>query len=358
MIVDTHVHLASPDRSRYPVAPTGIGSPWWRHEPPFAESFAVEMGRAGVERAVIVQPVGAYGFDNSYVVDAAAALPGRLMAVVAVDLDAPEVESDIGRLAGIPAVTGVRFFAMTAARRWVDAGTCGPMLEVATECGLTVVLTVVQADLPVLHAALAASPAPLVLDHCAFPQYVDGRVAAGQPVLRLAELPHVGLKVTTQCFEAAQGDGRALLEQLTERFGSQRLVWGSDFPQTHSRYGEAVSSGRRACGGLDPDSQAAYMGANASRLFFAAPSAFDPQLLTARRALAPLVETLATDGYHLEIASREEGPFALHLRVTATAEACADCLVPEAVFAGIATDRLRATGVEVPIVVTYPASEP
>jgi hypothetical protein len=46
---------------------------------------------------------------------------------------------------------------------------------------------------------------------------------------------------------ARDGDPRDLVDTLAARFGPRRLMWGSDFSQTHDRsYAELVAFGRQA----------------------------------------------------------------------------------------------------------------
>ena len=51
-------------------------------------------------------------------------------------------------------------------------------------------------------------------------------------------------------------------------FGAERLVWGSDYPQTHDRtYGELVELGRASCAGLRDATATRVLGGNALRLW-------------------------------------------------------------------------------------------
>jgi predicted TIM-barrel fold metal-dependent hydrolase len=68
--------------------------------------------------------------------------------------------------------------------------------------------------------------------------------------------------------EGAGEHAAAFVELLVDRFGAERLVWGSDYPQTHDRsYAELVALGRDACAGLAPADQARVLGENAQRLW-------------------------------------------------------------------------------------------
>ena len=64
MIVDSHVHVVSPDRDRYPVQDN---PPEWPAVT--GGRLVAEMDSEGVARAVLVQSFFTYGFDNSYAID-------------------------------------------------------------------------------------------------------------------------------------------------------------------------------------------------------------------------------------------------------------------------------------------------
>ncbi len=63
----------------------------------------------------------------------------------------------------------------------------------------------------------------------------------------------------------------------------------------------------------------------------------------ANNAVGKMRTMLAADGYELDV-SVEAG--SVDRTVRATAEACAECLVPKSVFSMIAADALRAGGVD------------
>jgi len=92
-LIDAHVHVVAGDRDRYPVSPPGVGSRWFDEHPADAEEFAVLSGAEGVESAVLVQAVGAYGTDNSYVLDAADAAADRFASVVVLASDDPGLDA-------------------------------------------------------------------------------------------------------------------------------------------------------------------------------------------------------------------------------------------------------------------------
>jgi predicted TIM-barrel fold metal-dependent hydrolase len=275
MIVDTHVHVVACDDVRYPPQPTGVGSQWFREVPMTVEQFADTASAAGVERAVLVQAYGAYGFDNTYVVDAASRYPGRFVSVGIVDAEDPGAPGTLRELAAVPSFAGVRLFTITDPPPiWLDDPRTFPLWEVASELDLRVVVTLLAPDLPHLRRVLAQFPdQPVVLDHCGFPDVAGGApFASAAELFALASFDNLHLKVTSHLLETVAsvpgGDARDLVDRLTETFGPRRLVWGSDYPQTHDRpYAALVELGLHACSRLSADDRALVMGGNALRLW-------------------------------------------------------------------------------------------
>jgi L-fuconolactonase len=271
VIVDTHVHVVARDEARFPLRPSGVGSQWFREHPVTGEEYAATATAAGVERAVLVQAHGAYGSDNSYVLEALRVAPDRFVAVVIVDPTAEDAPAHLRELAAVPGCQGVRLFGIGAeAPVWFDGDAGAALWDTAVDLDLRIVATLLTPDLPRLGAMLARFPgAPVVLDHCGFPAVRDGPPFAGlAPLLALADHPGLHLKITSHVLEGAGAHAAALVERLAATFGVERMVWGSDYPQTHDRaYAELVALGCDACAGLAPADQARVLGENALRLW-------------------------------------------------------------------------------------------
>src|SRR6202050_5301182 len=89
-VIDIHPHTVSPDIQRYPLAPLGgTQSTWSSERPTTYETLMKAMDVAGVDKAGLVHSSTAYGFDNSYVADAVAAVPSRFTGVYSIDVMAP-----------------------------------------------------------------------------------------------------------------------------------------------------------------------------------------------------------------------------------------------------------------------------
>lgn len=242
-VVDAHVHVVSPDRQRYPLRPSGLGSDWYLTAPADVDGLRADMATAGVDAAVLVQAYGAYTTDNTYVLDAGAAT-GLPVVVIAASAD------DLRALVHERAARGVRLFAIGGGGSIDDES----MWSTAADLGIPVVVATLPDGLPALPPMLRRFPGvPVAVDHCGF---VDD--AALLDPLRPFEQVH--LKVTPHVIR--------LVDRLWEPFGPTRLLWGTDFPQTHDRpYRELVALGRRACADLTASEQAAFLGGTAGRLW-------------------------------------------------------------------------------------------
>ena len=235
------------------------------------EDFLELMTAAGVDRAVLVQPMSAYGFDNRYVIDAARMHSERLASVVI--LDTADDPARRLRAMASEGVSGVRLFAIgnpTLSR--LDEPSALGLWEVAAELDLPVVVTILSDQLPELRAMLERFPEVTVaLDHCGFPDLSGGPpYAQAADLFELATLPNISLKASCYLLEQAEaaGDPRDLVDRLAAAFGADRLLWGSDYPQTHDRpYAALVDMGRTACSRLSPADQRGFLGENALRLW-------------------------------------------------------------------------------------------
>ena len=268
MIVDTHTHVVSPDRESYPLSPRPLSGAWYDESPCSAVELADLMTAAGVDRAVLVQAMGAYSFDNRYVADSAAARPDRFASACCVDPDAEDPVSELSHWLGERGMRGVRLFALAReGSSWLAEPRTFPLWECAAEHHAHVIVTIFSQQLPELRQVLERFPGIAVsLDHCAFPD-----VTAPEPLLALAEHRNLNLKVSTHVLDAAEkadGHPSSFVERLVAGFGAERIMWGSDFCQTQDRsYAELVKLAHRAFAGLGAEARSACLGGTALRLW-------------------------------------------------------------------------------------------
>ena len=162
---------------------------------------------------------------------------------------------------------GIRIFAIGSEVDWLDDPGTFPIWERATELGLHVIVTMLSEQLPRLRNLLAQFPDTAIsLDHCGFPD-----PERPEPLLALAEFPNLYLKLTTHLLDTAiekRGTPAGIVDVLVDHFGAERIMWGSDFCQTHDRsYAELVELGRRAFAHRSEQERALCLGGTARSLW-------------------------------------------------------------------------------------------
>src|SRR4051812_5183094 len=87
------------------------------------------MDQNGIAGAALVQRATVYGYDNRYVLDAAARFPDRLAPVVVLDAQQPDAPELLSRLSTRHRLAGLRLVAPTLTAgdtAWLDSG---PVLD-------------------------------------------------------------------------------------------------------------------------------------------------------------------------------------------------------------------------------------
>lgn len=263
MLVDTHVHVISPDEARFPLDPGGQTGAWYRDDPCSVERLLELMDSAGVDAAVLVQAVSAYRFDNRYCADSARRFPERCTSVACVDVTAADPISSARQAVREERMRGVRWFVIG------DGKLAEPhalWVEIA-DLGVPTVVTILDNRLEELATALPTiPPIPIALDHCGFANFSLGVPDALEA---LAAFPNLWLKVSSNALDlmAEHGDAAEMVADLAARFDG-RLMWGSDYSQTHDRpYAELVEWGRKGGAKLSDEHRVGYLGENAVRMW-------------------------------------------------------------------------------------------
>jgi L-fuconolactonase len=274
-VIDTHTHVVSADRSRFPLdMPPDFPHDWVRQSPVAVDGLLAALDAGGVRGAVLVQAKGAYGFDNSYIAEAQAADPARLVNAAVIDLAAPDREAVLRYWCAERGVFGLRVFNIPPADPdWLSDPSLPGVLRLASQFGARLSVCVLAPDLPAVAGLLAALPdLPIAIDHCGFVELGEGtKSPTAETLTALAAFDNVRLKVTTTMLTMAEQGGMAapdVVEWLSDEFGTYRLMWGSDYPQHHCEpYPEIVEYGRRACSRLSPAEQARFLGGTALELW-------------------------------------------------------------------------------------------
>lgn len=235
-IVDTHFHLWDP-AAREHVWLTGLPSLNCRFG---IEDFETVARGHGVTEAVLVQVLNDLGDTRDFL--ATAVTHAIVTGVVGwVPLEAPDVPDQIAALRESPGgdrLVSIRHLIQDepddayAARASVIAG-----VRAVAEAGLAFDLVIRAHQLPAAIALVRAVPGcRFVLDHGAKPPLLGGGSldAWERQVAELAGVENVTCKLSGLVTEAGndwrQTDIRRRFLHLIERFGTSRVMFGSDWP--------------------------------------------------------------------------------------------------------------------------------
>jgi predicted TIM-barrel fold metal-dependent hydrolase len=213
---------------------------------------------------VLVQGVGAYGFDNEYTLAASTAAPEAFGNVVCTDRRDAEPVATLVDLVQRGA-RGYRWFMVHDDARLDEPRALWGALG---DLGVPVVMTFLADRLEDFATAVPTLPSSLrfAIDHCAF---ADLSLGIPDELAALGAFPNVYLKVSTHALRSAAkgGDPADAVAELAARFDG-RIMWGSDFSQTHDvPYGELAEEGRRAAAKLADDRRDAYLAGSAITLW-------------------------------------------------------------------------------------------
>ena len=254
-VIDIHPHIVSPDTKRYPLAPLGGTQSTWSSERPTTYQTLLEaMDDAGVDKAAIVHSSTAYGYDNSYVADAVAAVPSRFTGVYSIDVMAPDAVKTFDYLARPRlhrhAAVHHRLTLPDQATWFADPKTY-PFWEHAAAKNIPVCMQMKQEGLPLLRQIMDRFPkVTMILDHLARAPFEEGPPYSGAAeFLDLAKYKQVYLKITPVNV-TPKSWGKATPEtffgKIVDTFGASRIAWGSNFPNSVGTLSEILGAARKA----------------------------------------------------------------------------------------------------------------
>lgn len=268
VIIDSHLHVWSDDEARYPFA-TRL------RRPGSVELLLDEMERAGVDKAVIVQPIN-YLYDNRYVADCLRRFPGKFAAVGLIDYKAPDAPDRLERLVREDGFGGIRFHLSREPDPAVLAAPeRDPLWERARQLGACFIVLGTAERLPFLEPIIDRFPdVPVVIDHFG---HVPVDEEPPRPLLgnllRLARYPNVYVKVSNMNGMSKEPyphrDAARIFRLVYDQFGPQRLMWGTDFPYVLDScgYGPALALVRDHADFLTDEDKAWILGRTAAKVW-------------------------------------------------------------------------------------------
>ena len=233
MIIDSHLHVWSDDESLYPYGEVSRPQTGYRAS---VELLNEHMAEAGVEKAVIVQPIH-YLYDNRYVADCLARFPGRFAAVCLVDPKEPAAPDQLEELVRGRGFGGMRLhLSRQEDPSALAASDQDPLWRRVEELSVCLIVLGRATELPALEPIVDRFPdVKVVLDH------LGGPPVGEEPthpllgnVLRMARYPNVYVKVSNMNriskVPYPHRDTHDMVRRIYDAFGPERLMWGTDFP--------------------------------------------------------------------------------------------------------------------------------
>jgi len=250
VIVDTHVHVFTDDRKRYPQirdtaragsipSITEIGQTEWPLTT--VETLIGMMDEAGIAKATLVQAYFVYEYDNRYTVDATLAHRARFASIVVLDPLDPDSPEALTRLVKEQGVTGLRFMRGRLPASSLGEPATFPLWERMQALGVPLAVNDRVAELPKIRKAMERYPGVKVAFEHAWGHKVGAppEFSVLEPLFAFADNPNVYIKTAINNLAAAREGGgtpEQLYEKLVRVFGAKRIMWSSNYP-AHPRFG-------------------------------------------------------------------------------------------------------------------------
>jgi L-fuconolactonase len=194
------------------------------------------LTEAGIDGAILVQASPSIA-ETEYCLSLAAKTAFVKGVVGWIDFEAPDALEQLNGLASHPLLKGLRPMVQSIEEPdWLLREAFAPVFEAMVDHGLVFDGLVRAHQIGVLGALAQRHPDLLILlDHAGKPPIAEGNFDGwAQAIASLAANANVSCKLSGLWTEAG-GDMspetiRPWVDHLLESFGSQRLVWGSDWP--------------------------------------------------------------------------------------------------------------------------------
>ena len=269
-IIDTHLHLIYQDRFRYDWL---AGEPKINHDWSVEDYFA-EALPLGIEAALHME----VDVIEPQIVEESRFVLGLDRIVGAIANGRPEhegFEAQLEQLAALGGVKGVRRLIQGQPAEMSQTETFRANLRLLPKFDMTFDICCKSHELMLIPSLVEACPeVQFILDHCGNPKIGDGEWESWTTRLeRVAELPNVVCKVSGVLANVTADwtvdQVRPYVEFVIEKFGWDRVVWGSDHPVV-TLFGNLtswVNTSREIVAGASQDEQEKLFFRNAERVY-------------------------------------------------------------------------------------------
>jgi predicted TIM-barrel fold metal-dependent hydrolase len=269
-IIDTHLHLIYQDRFEYK---------WLSGEPKInrdwpVESYWAEALPLGIEAALHME----VDVSEPQIVEESRFVLGLDRIVGAIANARPEhtdFERQLEALTALGGVKGIRRLIQGQPAEMSQTETFRANLRLLPKYGMSFDICAKSHELPIVEPLVVACPeVQFILDHCGNPKIGAGEWESWTTRMeRIAALPNVVCKVSGILANVTEDwtvdQLRPYVEFVIERFGWDRVVWGSDHPVV-TLFGNLtswVNASREIVAGASTDEQEKLFHRNAERVY-------------------------------------------------------------------------------------------
>lgn len=205
------------------------------------------MNDAGVHRAILIPPSWE-GYRNDLVLHAATTYPDRFAAMARLDIEGEGALRELMELRDEPGILGVRMLFETPQKRvWLEDGTAERFWSAAERRGIPVMVYLPATPEAVDNIAIRHPELKIIIDHFGLP--VSAKDTMLRPIvqgyLTLSRHPNVAMKASSLPYFTTEPYPfptlQALVEEVVNAFGSDRVFWGSDLTHLQWTYRQAVT---------------------------------------------------------------------------------------------------------------------
>ena len=237
MLIDTHVHVWPLDDApgHRPVEGAKVRAP---EAAAPVEWLLQDMAEFGIDHCVLVQS-SAFGWDNRYMVECLQQYPGKFRAIGLVDpLD--QFNADQLWYWWNRGISGFRLHPLYYPELplWIDSPAHDKLWQAAADTGAILQFHMHPHHAEALHRMASRHPRTrVIVDHIGKPDVTESPpYPSFEPVLRLADFPHTYAKIGDYQIASKQQfpwrDTWPFVALLKERFGVERMMWGTGYPRT------------------------------------------------------------------------------------------------------------------------------
>jgi L-fuconolactonase len=232
-VIDAHVHFWKYDKKRYDWIDKNMKILQEDHLP---EHFSLTAKRNEIGGVVAVQ-ADQSEYETHFLVELAKTHPIIRGVVGWVDLQAENVAERLQYFSQYPIIKGYRHIVQGEPIDFLDRENFRRGVRALQPFGYTYDILVFHHQLqPALNFASSFPDMKLVIDHCAKPDIRHKKIDEWAALMKeMGKLPHVCCKISGLFTEAKWKDWSAAdfypyLDVVFEAFGTDRLLFGSDWP--------------------------------------------------------------------------------------------------------------------------------